>query len=59
MDNLTIDGFNYSASNVSGDEWMVRRWTTDPNDYVEALITVGSSATEEVVKAAIERNSWA
>lgn len=38
---------------------MVRRWTTDPSDYVEALITVGSSATEEVVKAAIERNSWA
>ena len=60
-DFLEIDGYRYTAINEGGDAWMVRRWPVngDPQDYVESLIAVGSSSTEEVIGAAITRGSWA
>ncbi len=36
---MTPDPYHYEAGNVGGNTWMVKRWTTDRDDYTEALIT--------------------
>lgn len=53
--------YQYYASSVGGGVWMVRRWKDDPNDYTEAEM-FGMSAdaqANDVIEAAIQRNSWA
>jgi len=48
--------YTYSATNVGGTTWMVRR-TDENGQWTEALLN--SSATEEeVIQQAIERGSW-
>lgn len=56
---MTPDPYHYEAGNVGGNTWMVKRWTTDPDDYTEALITIITIDPEDAIRAAIERGSWA
>lgn len=64
LDSVTvIDGQAYTAGNVGGNTWMIKRWKdSEQNDYIEALISfdAGPTITElEAIEGAISRSSWA
>ena len=62
---VVISGTKYSAWNVGGTTWMVKRfkYLDSPEDdqaqYVEALISVDTADPQVAIDAAIKRGSWA
>lgn len=59
-DIVVIDGKRYTAGNVGGNNWMVKRFEGDDvSDYKESLIAVLSTDPLVAIQAAINRNSWA
>jgi hypothetical protein len=61
--NIVIDGVSYTAFNVDGNTWMIKRWQNytsldDESDYTESLLSIDTKDPMIAVKAAIARGSW-
>jgi hypothetical protein len=56
-----INGVRYSAYNVQGSTWMVKRYNDSEDDtsYVECLFSIDTKDELTAIKAAIRNESWA